>query len=127
MNKNKPKAKTATTQAPFRGFLNINLTEEDKSTIKSTRYDTADWVLDLDKWIDNGFKFTFSYDDYSHCFQCIGARMDKSHVDAGILLSARGSTATKSFKQWIYIQTRLIGDNSWSELLTARPTDEIDD
>jgi len=112
---------------PFRGFLNITLSDEDKSIIKSTSYDTAEWLVDLDKWIDNGFKFTFSYDDYNHCFQVIAQRSDKTHVDAGILLSARGSTAMKAFKQWIYIQTRLIGESSWSENLKPRSADEIDD
>lgn len=114
-------------QLPLRGFLNINLTEEDKAIIKSTKYDTSDWVVDLDKWIDNGFKFTFSSDDYNHCFQVIAARQDKEHEDAGILLVGRGSTAIKSFKQWIYIQTRLIGESSWTDMLQPVNKYELDD
>lgn len=116
-----------TQQQSFRGFLNIQLTEEDKTIIKSTSYDMASWQADLDKWIDNGFKFTLGYDAYSHCFQCIGTRSDRDHVDFGILLTGRGSTSMKSFKQWIYIQTRLIGDADWSSLLEAPPSKELDD
>lgn len=123
------KAKKPATSTPsnYRGFLNINLNDEDKAIIKSTKYDLAEWVVDLDKWIDNGFKFTFSADDYNHCFQVIAARQDPDHEDAGILLAARGSTAIKAFKQWIYIQTRLIGDSSWTENLKPKQGYEIDD
>lgn len=124
--KRKSKPQSSSNSA-FRGFLNINLTDEDRSIIKSAKYDLSEFTTDLDKWIDNGFKFTFSYDDYSHCFQCIGTRYDKEHRDYGILMTGRGSTAIKSFKQWIYIQTRLIQDADWSELLESKPTTEIDD
>jgi len=111
----------------FRGFLNGDLSDEDRAIIKSTKYDGEEWCVDLDKWIDNGFKFTFGYDDYNHCFHVIAARSDKDHKDAGILLTGRGSTAVKAFKQWIYIETRLIGETDWSELLESKPVSEIDD
>lgn len=124
----KPKKVTPKAASPnFRGFLNIDLTDEDRAIIKSTKYDGEEWRVDLDKWIDNGFKFTFSYDEYNHCFQVIAARSDKQHRDAGILLSGRGSTAVKAFKQWIYIQTRLIGETDWTELLESGTPHEIDD
>jgi len=115
------------TNPAFKGFLNIDLTEEDRATIKSIEYDGAAWQADLDKWVDSGFKFTFSYDNYNHCFQVIGAYADKEHKSYGIMLTGRGSTAIKSFKQWIYIQTRLIGDAEWYELLEPGPVKEIDD
>jgi len=119
--------RTSSANPPFRGFLNIDLSDEDRAFIKSTKYDGNEWLADLDKWIDNGFKFTFSYDTYNHCFQVIGTRSDKEHVDYGILLAGRGSTAVKSFKQWIYIVTRLIQDNDWTSLLDVGVSKEIDD
>jgi hypothetical protein len=123
----KPSKSATNVNASFRGFLNIELTEQDKATIKSTAYDGAAWSADLDKWVDNGFKFTFGYDAYNHCFQCIGARSDREHKDYGIMLTGRGSTAIKSFKQWVYIQTRLVGDSDWSELLDTGVARELDD
>lgn len=127
MKSKSSKKSSPSTNPTFRGFLNIDLTDEDRSIIKSNAYDGAAWSADLDKWVDTGFKFTFSYDDYNHCFQCIGTRSNKEHEDYGILLTGRGSTAIKSFKQWLYIQTRLIGDASWSELLDNGVSREIDD
>lgn len=115
-------------QSPsFRGFLNIQLTDEDKATIKRTEYDNAAWQADFDKWVDNGFKFTFSQDEYNHCLQVIGTRQDKEHPDFGILMSGRGSSCLKAFKQWIYIQTRLIGEATWTECLKPDTRFEIDD
>lgn len=111
----------------FRGFLNINLTDEDKSIIKATKYEESEYAGDLEKWIDNGFKFTFSQDDKNSVFLCIGTRSDKSHEDYGILLTGRGSIPMKAFKQWVYMQTRLIGDASWTSLLEGRMPYEIDD
>lgn len=115
------------TNPNFRGFLNIQLSDEDKAIIKSTTYDLSDFTTDLDKWVDNGYKFTFSHDDYNHCFQCIATPQDADHVDYGIMMSGRGSTAIKSFKQWVYIQTRLIGESTWSENLKPNTSLEIDD
>lgn len=127
MAQKKPSRKPSANNPAFRGFVNINLTDEDKAIIKSTKYDLSDYVTDLDKWIDNGFKFTFSADDYNHCFQVVSARQDREHEDAGILMSGRGSTAIKAFKQWIYIQTRLVGESTWSELLSPVNKYELDD
>jgi len=127
MPKKTTRATNKQPQPAFRGFLNIDLSDEDRSIIKSTVYDDAEWHGDIHKWIDNGFKFTFGYDNYNHCFSVIGARNDREHLDAGILLTGRGSTPSKAFKQWVYIQTRLVGDATWTELLDTGVTQEIDD
>jgi len=127
MTPKKPPKRAVQSNPSFRGFINIDLTDEDRAIIKSTKYDSNEWIVDLDKWVDNGFKFTFSYDDYNHCFQCIASRSDKEHKDYGIMLAGRGSTAVKAFKQWIYIQTRLIGETEWSDLLETGHSREIDD
>lgn len=125
-NKNKKKAAIAGNPL-FKGFLNLNLTEEDKAIIKGTAYDNSSYASDLEKWVDSGFKFTFSADDYNHCFQVIGTKQDKDHKDYGIMLAGRGSTPIKAFKQWVYIQTRLIQDTDWVDLLDNATKFEIDD
>lgn len=128
MPSRKPKSKTAPTSNPsFRGFLNLNLSDEDKAIIKSAKYDESTYASDLEKWIDSGYKFTFSYDDYSHCFMVVATPQAKDHVDYGILMSGRGSTPIKALKQWVYMQTRLVGDADWTELLKAPTSFEIDD
>lgn len=128
MKSQKPKEKPAPPANPqFRGFLNINLSDEDKAIIKSAAYDESAYASDLEKWIDSGFKFTFQYDDYSHCFLVIGTPQAKDHEDFGILMAGRGSTPIKAFKQWVYIQTRKVGDSDWTQLLKMPTQFEIDD
>lgn len=127
MAKKAVKSTSPQTNSSFRGFINIQLSDEDKAIIKATSYEMAEWSADLDKWVDNGFKFTFSDDSYNHCFQVIGTRQQSDHEDFGILLTGRGSTAIKAFKQWVYIQTRLIGELTWSEMLKPINKFEIDD
>lgn len=105
----------------------MDLSEGDKATIKSREFTPDDFTNFLAKMIDSGYKFAFSYDDYSHCFQVIGQFSDRTHPDAGILLSGRGSTVEKAFKQWCYIENTLIDGQSWSELLLRKEQVEIDD
>lgn len=126
-NKKPRSTPSVSANSTFRGFLNIVLTDEDKSIIKSAKYDMSEFASDMDKWIDSGYKFTFSEDTYNHCFQVIGTRRDSEHPDFGILLTGRGSTAIKAFKQWVYIVTRLIGEATWSEMLKPVSRFEIDD
>lgn len=124
----KPTKKPQTfTNPSFRGFLNITLSDEDRAIIKATEYASDAYYLDVEKWIDSGYKFTFSYDDYNHCYQVIGTPMDKDHVDYGIMLAARGSTPVKAMKQWVYMQVRLVGDSTWTENLKPPRPMELDD
>ena len=111
----------------FKGFININLTDDDKATIKATSL-TPEQLMDLlDGFIDDGYKFTFSYDDYSRCYQCIGTHKDSEHPDYGVLLSGRGSTTLKAFKQWWYMVSNMIGESDWSDWLKPNTRYEIDD
>jgi len=114
-------------QNAFRGFINYQLTEDDKRAVKSIEFDADDVLSWLDKVIDSGFKITLSYDDYSHANMCVGTRADKNHEDFGILLSGRGSTPAKAFRQWLYIKDTIIGDATWTEWLDSASTPDIDD
>lgn len=126
-NKKSPLKPKIADNPSFRGFLNIQLNDEDKRIIKANEFSDSDFVSFMDKKIDEGYKFTFSYDGYNHCYQVIGTTSVKESPDYGILLSGRGSTLAKSLKQWLYIVDRLIDGQSWSELLLRKESQEIDD
>jgi len=129
MAKSKPTSKTPTSNSNpnYRGFVNVVLTQEEKAEIKEAHTDPVRFWQTLDGYIDDGFKFTFSYDDYSRCWQVVGQRSDKDHVDYGLLMSGRGSSALKAFKQWCYIQGRKVGDSTWTEFSGTSSQFEIDD
>ncbi len=111
----------------FRGFINVFLTDEARQYIKSKPFDDDVFAQELFRSIQEGYKFTFSADDYNHAYQVIGTRQDKDHPDFGILLSGRGSTPVKAFKQWLYLCRDVVGDSSWSEYLTSKTPEELDD
>jgi hypothetical protein len=85
------------------------------------------FVQSMFQKIEEGFKFTFSYDDYSHCYQCIGTPQRKEHTDYGVLLSGRGSTVVKAYKQWLFMVDEVIGGATWESMLNRMGVDEIDD
>lgn len=121
------KTQPASTNPDFRGFLNVSLNDDDKKAIKATVYTADDFQSDLDRYCDSGFKFAFSRDHYNDAFQVIVSMADKDHPDYGIFCSGRGSTCLKAFKQWLYIQTKLVGESSWSENLKPVNVYVIDD
>jgi hypothetical protein len=107
----------------FRGFININLTDDDRATIKASAFTAEDFDSYLMKHCDSGLKFTFSFDDYTRGFQVVATHSDKDHEDYGVFLSGRGSTPLKAFKQWCYL-LNMIGESSWSE--NMKPTARYD-
>jgi len=124
----KPTAKPQFNANPaFRGFINIPLTEDIKTFIKNKPFSHDVFVQSLTEQSHYGYKFTFSHDDYQHCFQCIGTRQDKEHPDYGILLTGRGSSPEKAFKQWLFMVTEIIGETPWEEMLKPQASGEYDD
>lgn len=123
----KPTKPTEPKNTGFRGFINVNLTEEDKAKIKNTPNDAYMLLATLEQNIKGGFKFTFSWDSYSQCHQVIGTRSDKDHPDYGILMSGRGSTPLKAYKQWLYMLTAYVGEENWEDSLTGNSRYVVDD
>jgi len=126
-NPKRPPKPSSSVNPNFRGFINYDMSDFDKAEVKKHDFTEIDFVSWLAKVNDGGFKVTFQYDDYNHCFICIGAYADKTHPDYGILLSGRGSSPLKAFKQWVYIRDSVIGDDDWSAWLDRGKTIEIDD
>ena len=117
----------AASNPAFKGFINIPLTDDLKTLIKNKPFSDEVFAQALYDWHYQGFKLTFSHDDYQHCFQCIGTRQDKDHPDYGILLTGRGSSPLKAFKQWLFMATEIIGETPWSEMLKPTPVGDYDD
>ena len=64
-NKKSPLKPKIADNPSFRGFLNIQLNDEDKRIIKANEFSDSDFVSFMDKKIDEGYKFTFSYEGLS--------------------------------------------------------------
>ena len=110
----------------FRGFVNIQVTEELKKFLKAMEFSEGAFVNGLFKLINEGYSVKFSYDDYNHCFQAVMTGQAKEHADYGVFLSGRGSTPEKAFKQMSYFFFEICGQELAPNLID-KPDGEYDD
>lgn len=120
----KPKKKVL--NPDFRGFVNIQVTDELKATIKSIEFKPDAFVSGLFRLIDSGYSVKFSYDDYNHCHQAVMTGAVKDHADYGVFLSGRGSMPEKAFKQMSYFFYEICGA-SLAPNLVDKPDGDYDD
>lgn len=107
-------------------FINVPLSKEQKAEIK-------DWLNSFEeiddallKTCEAGYKITIRYDDRNECFAAWLAPIDAGHVNAGFILSGRGSTPLKSLKQAYYIHAHLF-EGDWAGNYKDFREQEIDD
>lgn len=101
-------------------FVNINLTDDQKQTIKA-----AVWTVELQddafgRLLDGGYKCTIKFDDRNDCFAAwlIPPPKDKNK---GLILSGRGSTPTKALKQLYYLHFVVL-EGDWNTAQDQRAT-----
>ena len=110
----------------FRGFVNVQVTEELKATIKAIEFADEAFVGGLFKLIDKGYSVKFSYDDYNRCHQAVMTGAAKEHTDYGVFLSGRGSMPIKAFKQMSYFFYEICGEELAPNLVD-KPDGDYDD
>lgn len=124
--KNSERAKDAKKGAALASFVNYELTKEQSAACKESPF-SADTLCEmLERLTDSDYKVTFSHDDRNGCFACwlIPTRAD--HVNGGMILPGRGSTAAKAFKQACFKHYHVF-DGLWGDYASPRREDEIDD
>jgi hypothetical protein len=107
-------------------FINYNLTDEQKKAVR-------EWNLSLDQLsqgtmqlVDEHFKVTLKYDDYSKAYACFVNPDGPEHPFTGWILTGRGSSPLKALKQALYIHFTVFEGN-WLEYAHDVRADEIDD
>lgn len=125
-DRNPPKEKVKKERFNGVQFINFNLSIEQRGACKS-------WALsleDLDNFAlqlaESDYKITLGYDNYSEAFACFVTPKGDKHVHAGWILSGRGSTPLKAFKQACFIHYHLFQED-WSEHQHVTQGVEIDD
>lgn len=107
-------------------FINYSLSEEQKRELKEKPYTEGDFAFDLHQVCDSFYKVSFSYDTYNNCMSCFFTPKDEKSPNKGLILTARGSTALKAFKQAMYLHYTLFEEN-WADFYEASGREEIDD
>lgn len=106
-------------------FVNYNLTDTERKKLKSQAFSSDDAFSALVKLIEENYKVTFSEDKFHKCFACFVIPTNPGGDNSGYILSARGSTPDKAFKQACYLHWQKF-DRIWSSW-RGEGTEELDD
>lgn len=107
-------------------FINYSLSDEQKREIKATSYTPDDFADDLDRVTNSGYKVSFSEDEYNSCSACFFTPKGEANINKGLILTARGSTMLKAFKQAMYLHYKLFEEN-WTDWYTPSSREPLDD
>lgn len=109
----------------FKGFVNLDLSKQQKETLKKAEF-TLDHVEDcLVKLNEAGYKVSFNFDSFNDCYGCFIMPATEKSPNAGYILPGRGSTPIKALKQAYYKHSVLL-EGDWSEASIGKK-EEIDD
>lgn len=104
-------------KVPYRGesdWVNYTLTLDESLQLKKELF-TLDTFDDLCiKLTEGDYSISFSYDTYHSCYSCIFRPATADNPNAGYLLSGKGSTPMKAFKQAAFIHWKVF-DCNWAE------------
>jgi len=117
-----PKSKPAKAQAPFNGFINYELSVEQKTLLKKRDFPSDLIDSEIVRLNEAGYKVSFSSDTYSggHAAFLVATQQDNENY--GWVLSGRGSTPIKALKQLLYKHWELF-EGSWPKSLDASRED----
>lgn len=106
-------------------FVNFELDKEQSATCKAWSFTSDDFCSEVQRFIDSGYGVSLKYDERNECYSCFIQNRGEAGPNRGLVLTGRGSTAVKAFKQCAF-KDRLM-DQDW-EAYAERPTfNHLDD
>lgn len=96
------KSKGRVEPAPFKGFIEYDLTEDEKRTLKAQSFELVDANVCLTNLVQSEYRVSFGFDFYNNSFTCSISHKDPKHANAGWVLVGRGSEPLKALKQAAY-------------------------
>jgi len=107
-------------------FIQYELDKDQQKACKDHAV-TADELFDeMLALLSDGYKLSIRYDWYSECYAAYMQTTEGTAKNAGFILSGRGSTPFKAFKQLVY-KHRVCLDGEWSGYAERRGGFNIDD
>src|SRR6185436_14806861 len=99
---------------------------EEAATCKRWLPDAADILDGGDKLCEAGYRVMTKYDTYSKAYACFIQRVDGKNVNENMILTGRGSSAHKAFKQALF-KHHVLFQEDWSPYAQQSGSREIDD
>jgi len=120
-----PKQAKTREQAPFKGFIEYDLTEDERKHLKAQEFDLVIANTEIENLVRDEYRVSFGFDFYAGVHTCSLSHKDPKHVNAGWVLVGRGSEPIKAFKQVLY-KHKVVFDAVWSNA-RAMSRAELDD
>jgi len=107
-------------------FVNYTLSKEQKLELKNLNWGLSEHDTALVRLNEGGYNVSHKWDEYNQCFSCFISPTAACPANQGYILTGRGSTPVKAFKQACYLHWQIF-DGDWSEHYISRERGEFDD
>jgi hypothetical protein len=107
-------------------FIQRELEITEQVACKEWDFSPEDAWAHLAQMTDDGYKVTFRWDEYNECFACWLLPDKEKSKNHGLILTGRGSSSYKAYKQAIYKHSVLFQEE-WPRDIDRRGGREIDD
>lgn len=108
--------------APFRGYINLNLSDEQKENFTSWFAGSSPWER-LETEVSSGVNISLKRDNKSGGFIASATQRSRGSVNAGLVVTARGRTASTAWGRCLFILAILSHNPSWE---TTQPMADPD-
>jgi hypothetical protein len=113
------KKKKDSVRAPWRGFVNINLSVADKPEVdKYSKQKNVSLESLLETFVNSGHSFSIKYDSTNDCFMCAMKCDETDNGNAGLCITSRGGSVMdvlwlSMYKHFVYCET------DWEQYFTG--------
>ena len=118
--------KTPQPQFPQAQFVSYTLSDDQRKELKKTIFSAEEYDSQMLKLEEEDYKITFRPDTFNKCHAVWIIPTGEKHVNAGMILSGRGSTPLKALKQALYIHYQIF-DGEWGAWRDTSKGEDIDD
>lgn len=106
-------------------FINIRLSDDDKLTLSSWEEPGGDFLMELERLVDNGYKVSFSYDmrNVAWLVSLTGSKACTVEENQGKCMVSRGSSLPKAFNSMMFKLQKYCPDGLFPGSDVRNPSD----
>jgi len=97
----------------YKGYVPVYLTEEHKQAIRANLGKPAELLNKLDRYVQDGYKFSISWDSYNDCLAANLFDTDVRRPTGGFILSAKHTDLVVALSSLVYLH-EVIYPDGWS-------------
>lgn len=110
----KPSTLVKSWDAAFRGYINLNLTQQEKDAFEKWAASASYWEA-LEFNTSDGVNLSIKWVVREECFLASGTQRREDSPNAGLVVTARASSAGKALGRLLYCLTLLNRHERWEE------------